>query len=1157
MTFTLLPRSTVFLVLVWSFGSQNLQAEVPDYVKEIKPILQERCFACHGALQQQGNLRLDSGKLMLTGGDSGPVIAPRQPAASLLLERITEAEEALRMPPEGEPLTAEQIQKLTAWIAAGAPYPEWDEPEPDPREHWAFQAVVRPSVPAVAEGAWGRNAIDAFIAARHAERKLTPQVEAPRTLLIRRLYLDLIGLPPTAEELAAITADPCEDWYERLVDRLLDDPRHGERWGRHWMDIWRYSDWWGLGSQLRNSQQHIWHWRDWIVESLNADLPYDQMLRLMLAGDELAPTDLKRLRATGFLARNYFIFNRHQWMDETVEHVGKAFLGLTLDCAKCHDHKYDPFSHQDYYRFRAFFEPYHVRMELVPGQADLGIDGIPRAFDALLEEPTYLFLRGDENRPDTSQPLLPAVPEVLAFRELAIEPLVLPPEASQPERRPGVFETYLKAAQAKVEAAEQKHLSSQTALAKAEQQAAELKQAAGTQKPEAVSTASAAEFVVRENFTTLDPARWQLFGGDWQLKPGELRQSQDGPQRAGLRWLQEAPADFDLTLRYTLLGGSRWRSVGVGFDVIDAGPPTAEPQHEQFVYLSGVADGSKVQGAYRQGGSTAYPADGRHALPVLLNREYTLRVQVRGQLVNATLNGEPVLAWRTPAPRRKGALQLTTFDALAVFHEVSIAPLPKDVPLREPATAPGTNPTTPEQAATLVSIAAAELRVAEQAVAVAQAELTSLQQRMDALRAAWQLSDAQASLTPEADETATVTPQSGLAEQAESTRKQAILSERELAVIQSRRAIAEAELQLLKAAAADKREQAEKDLQAARTALEKAEAAVLTDITAEARFTPIVGAQWSATRFRSSGADDPTLPFPTSSSGRRTALAEWITDPRHPLTARVAVNHLWSRHFGAPLVPTLFEFGRNGTPPTHPELLDWLAAEFVDNGWSMKHLHRLIVTSATYRLDSSAAGRTENLELDPENRFWWRRNPLRIESQLIRDSLLALAGKLDLTQGGPPVPSAQQNDSTRRSLYFFHSNNERNLFLTTFDEAPVKECYRREQSIVPQQALAMSNSRLVLDSAGPISQQILSDAQAATATGKENTTESAADETLDDTFIQLAFTLLLGLTPSEAELAASRQALAAWNGLPDVSPEQARTYFIWALLNHNDFVTIR
>lgn len=1156
MTFTILLRSTFLTILVWSCDSQKIQAEVPDYAKEIKPILQERCFACHGALQQQADLRLDSGKLLLTGGDSGPVIVPGQPAESLLLERITETDAALRMPPEGEPLTAEQIQKLTAWIAAGATYPEWDKPESDPREHWAFQAVARPSVPTVSRAAWGSNPIDAFIAAKHDERKLIPQTEAPRTLLVRRLYLDLIGLPPTADEMAAITTDSRDDWYERLVDQLLDDPRHGERWGRHWMDIWRYSDWWGLGSQLRNSQQHIWHWRDWIVESLNEDLPYDQMLRLMLAGDELAPTDLKRLRATGFLARNYFIFNRHQWMDETVEHVGKAFLGLTLDCAKCHDHKYDPFSQQDYYRFRAFFEPYHVRMELVPGQADLKVDGIPRAFDALLEEPTYLFLRGDENRPDTSQPLLPAVPGVLAFRELAIERLVLPPEASQPERRSGVFETYLKAAQANVEAAEQKHLSSQTALAKAEQLAVELEQASASQKPEEVTAAEVSGFVVKENFDTLDPARWQLFGGDWQLNPGELRQRQDGPQRAGLRWLQEAPADFDLKLRYTLLGGSRWRSVGVGFDVIDDGPPTAEPQHEQFVYLSGYADGSKLQGAYRQSGSTAYPADGRQVLPVPLNREYTLHVQVRGQLVNATLNGEPVLAWRTPASRRKGALQLTTFDALAVFHEVSIAPLPKDVPLREPAAAAGTPPTTPEQAAALVRIAAAELRVAEQTAAVAQAELTSLQLRMDALRAAWQLSDAQTSLNPDANETATVPSQSGLAEQAESTRKQAILSERELAVTRSRRAIAEAEWQLLKAAA-DKREQAEKDLQAARTALEKAEAAASTDITADARFTPIIGAQWSATRFRSSGADDPTLPFPASSSGRRRALAEWITDPRHPLTARVAVNHLWSRHFGAPLVLTLFEFGRNGTPPTHPELLDWLAAEFVDNGWSMKHLHRLIVTSATYRLDSSATGRTENLELDPENLYWWRRTPLRIESQLIRDSLLALAGKLDLTQGGPPVPAAQQNDSTRRSLYFFHSNNERNLFLTTFDEAPVKECYRREQSIVPQQALAMSNSRLVLDSAGPISQQILSAAQAGTAAAKENTTETAADETLDDAFIQLAFTLLLGMTPSEAELVASRQALAAWNGLPEVSPEQARTYFVWALLNHNDFVTIR
>jgi hypothetical protein len=245
------------------------------------------------------------------------------------------------------------------------------------------------------------------------------------------------------------------------------------------------------------------------------------------------------------------------------------------------------------------------------------------------------------------------------------------------------------------------------------------------------------------------------------------------------------------------------------------------------------------------------------------------------------------------------------------------------------------------------------------------------------------------------------------------------------------------------------------------------------------------------------------------------------------------------RHMGQPLVPTVFDFGRNGAAPTHPQLLDWLASELMDNGWSMKHLHRLITTSTTYRLSSSRAGADQNLERDPENRYWWRRIPIRVESQVVRDSLLSMAGALDATIGGPPVPRAEQDRSTRRSLYFFHSNNERNLFLATFDEALVKDCYRREQSIVPQQALALTNSSLATDSAETIARRL----------------SSASDNEAD--FIRAAFALVNGIRPGDDEVAAGATALNKWRQLPDGSDEQARANFVWVLINHNDFVTLR
>ena len=257
-----------------------------DYVRDVKPLLSRRCVACHGALKKNAGLRLDTAAHMRTGGDGGPAVVAGKSSESLLIEAVTGGED-WRMPPagEGEPLSAEEIARLKAWIDAGAQAPDETEPD-DPRTHWAFQPPVRPEVPEVKDAAWVRNPIDAFLAAEHEARGLRPRPDADKATLLRRVYLDLIGLPPTPEELHAFLADPSPDAYEKVVDRLLASPQYGERWGRHWMDVWRYSDWAGYRKEVRDSQPHIWRWRDWIVESLNADKGYDRMVVEMLAGDE-------------------------------------------------------------------------------------------------------------------------------------------------------------------------------------------------------------------------------------------------------------------------------------------------------------------------------------------------------------------------------------------------------------------------------------------------------------------------------------------------------------------------------------------------------------------------------------------------------------------------------------------------------------------------------------------------------------------------------------------------------------------------------------------------------------------------------------------------------------------------------------------------------
>lgn len=903
----------IWLCLFLSMTEQRLAADDRvDYRKQIRPILRERCIACHGALKQKGGLRLDTAALAIKGGDSGAAIEPGDADASLLLERVSATDIAERMPPEGEPLKPEQIAALKQWIAQKADAPADEQPERDPRDHWAFKTPVRPPLPMVdtptlEQARWQRNPIDAFIAAEHRQRKLVPQAEADKRVWLRRVSLDLVGLPPTPEDITAFLADQSPEAHDKVVTRLLESPQYGERWGRHWMDIWRYSDWWGLGAEVRNSQKHIWHWRDWIVESLNSDKGYDQMLREMLAADELYPNDLDRLRATGYLVRPYFIFNRTTWLDETIEHTAKGMLGLTFNCAKCHDHKYDPLSQVAYYELRAIFEPYQVRMEMVPGQADFEKDGIPRVFDAHLDVATHLHVRGDDRNPDKSRSLEPSVPGFLSAEgwKLEVEPVALPVEATHPGLRDFVFTAHRQAAEQQIAAARSAVEAAKTKLAESEKAAAD---ATAASKPEPLP---------------VDQSRLALTIAEKTLK-------------------------------------------------------TAEAQFAS-------------------------------------------------------------IAARASADRARLA-----------------------------------------QVANLSDVALAASR-SERIVAAARAEED--------------------------------------------------LSRAELVLLQ---------------ASADKKSNAEMKLAAAKTALEtanKAITAIKAIDTPSETYTPLPGAKKTQEDYQNRNADKP---YPTASTGRRTAFAKWLTDPRHPLPARVAINHIWTRHMGKPLVPTVFDFGRKGAAPTHPDLLDWLAVELVEHNWSMKHIHRLIVTSQVYRLSSSSAGAGETtLAADADNRFYWRMNPVRMEAQIVRDSLLSLAGELDVSLGGPSI-AIDDEVSRRRSLYFVHSNNDHQKFLSTFDDANVLDCYRRAESIVPQQALAMENSPLVTAMAGKIAQRIV----------------AACPNATDSEFVRTAFATILSVEPTPDEHATMAELLLRMTELAKSKnrpgPEAvARANLVQTILNHNDFITIR
>ncbi|MFN3649863.1 MAG: DUF1553 domain-containing protein [Armatimonadota bacterium] len=739
-----------------------------------------------------------------------------------------------------------------------------------------FEPVSRPSVPKVARKAGLRNPIDFFLQSEREQRGLEARPEAAKLTLLRRVYLDLIGLSPTPEEQRAFLADHSPHAYDKLVDRLLASPHYGERWGRHWMDVWRYSDWTGWGEQVRDSQPHIWRWRDWIIDSLNADKPYDRMIVEMLAADEVAPLDTDALRATGYLARNFKLLSREKWMQDVVDHTGQAFLGLTVGCARCHDHMHDPISQKDYYRLRAIFEPHQVRADWVPGQLDRAKDGLPRAYDANLEAKTYFYVRGDERHPLKDEPLQPGVPEALGGR-FEIRPVELPLLARYPEKQPHVIAALREDAAAKVATA---------------------------------------------------------------------RKALEGC---------ESPEESELAR--------------LKLDAAEAG---------------------------------------RSAL------EAVLQVEV---LEDAGKKGSP--EWEAAA--------------------------------RETVR-----------------------RQREQAAADASVRHLEQSRLMEAVK------------------------RSGKT-------------------------------------APDKLKQGEEMLARAAETLEGARAALGKPL--HVNYKPRLDSN-----------------FPATSTGRRTALARWVATPENPLTARVAVNQIWFRHFGEALLPSVENFGRGGVPPVHPQLLDWLASELMAKGWRMKPIHRLIVTSSAYRMASTP--HAANLKKDPDNLYLWRMNSRRLDAELVRDNVLYVSGQLDATLGGPEIDQHQGMKVKRRTLYFRHAPEKEMVFTALFDGPNPVECYRRKETIVPQQALALANSEVALVQSRHLARLLL---------------KSSGDS--PDAFTRGLFERVLARPATTEELRECVRFLAEQEQLlrgkltgavsddlskPSQDPKlRARENLALVLLNHNDFVTVR
>ena len=923
------------------------------FSEHVRPLLESTCLKCHSTETKASRLDLSTRDAMLAGGENGKAVEPGRSQDSKLHKAVAHLVEP-HMPFRSERLPQATIDRLAEWIDAGAPFEGKLEASSGAirSTHWAFQPPRRPAVPQVKDQGGVRNPVDAFVSAKREEKGLEPAGSADKRTLLRRVYLDLIGLPPTQEEMQAFLDDNAPNAYENRVEKLLGSPRYGERWGRHWMDVWRYSDWYGWTeqNQVRYSHRHMWRWRDWIVKAVNNDKPYDRMIVEMLAGDELEPENEDIVPATGYLARNWYMFNRNIWLQDTVEYTASSFLGITLKCARCHDHKYDPILQTDYYRFRAFFEPHKIRMDRVPGEPDTMKNGLSRAYDADAGAQTYRFIRGNENNPDEDHPLDPGIPRMFGNPNLRIEPKDLPRDVYYPAVREFVHKDLLAEAQTNIEEAENK-------LVEAKKELAEIK--------------------------------------------GKL----------------------------TATNRLEPRLVADGNRAVEAPDKDASPATEV-----------ELLDRLRR-------AEGKVAL-------------AEKRLVAARAHF-PALEARISADKAKhGLLSDADADALA-------------------------------------STALKKERKAR--ILKAEADLLEARQELT-----------EALLNPN--------PKDEKGDQEKSAKKDGKEEDEEKFADQKRI------------------KEAQSKLQAALDALKGP----------GETYTPIGES------------------YPRTTTGRRTALARWIANKENPLTARVAVNHIWLRHFGEGIVSTMFNFGSSGQPPSNPELLDWLAMEFMDSGWSMKHMHRLMVLSNTYQQQSWAPSESTNREKDPDNIYLWRMNPRRMEAEAVRDSLLYLSGQLDAEMGGPEIAADKGQDLFRRSLYFQHTPDTQMPFLRLWDAASPNECFRRTESITPHQALSLSNSKLSLQTsrllAGILNDQV-------------GESESATSQ-----FVDNAFDKLVGRLPSADERAESekyiREQALLYADAGDLKPfetgeknEQvppasdphlrARESFVHVMFNHNEFVTIR
>ncbi len=916
---------------VASNGSATTE-QLDFFEREIRPLLIEHCYECHsaGSEKLKAGLMLDSRQGLITGGDSGPAIDEMHLDQSPLLQAVRY--ESFEMPPKGK-LPQKQIDALEQWTLMGAPWPAdegrksgSDRPVFDLMDrkanHWVWQTIHDPPVPKVSDAKWPTNSIDHFILAELERANIQPTVSVDRHALLRRLYLDLIGLPPTPEQVQAFVADRSPSATESVVDRLLESPGFGERWGRHWLDLMRFAE--SRGHEFDNDASYAYQYRDYVIRAFNADLPYDQWVREQLAGDlldtpRLHPTERfnESVLGTGFWHLGEWVHSpvdirkdESDRFDNMIDVMSKAFLGVTVACARCHDHKFDAISTEDYYALSGFLQ---------------SSDYCEVPFESL-----------ESNRAIGS-----ALAQLDAKYRTSIEALIgriAPRPAERLRQLPSQFASAMTA-------------------------------------PMFQATSTFADFE-QKSFEFL--ADGELFGRR--------------PRRVGEPVLAERAGTQGLSFVQVPSIASDW-----------FWDPFEKQETESKNQKSSIAGLPRAGRTYRS--------------PTFTLRDGALHCRVRGsghvvvcvdshRMIAGPLHGQTVRS--IPASE---AFQWLTLDlSRYVGHRIHLEFTP---------------------------------------AAHARLEIETVLQGAS-------LEQLQAIERIEADITSTV---SELAQEIEGAVDADPKARRELTEIVQAWVHERTELQ-----------------KGIRT---KSKLAMgMRDGTGEDDTVLIRGNSSNPGKRvprRFLAAIDGGSPMEIAAGSGRLQLAQRINDPDNPLTSRVIVNRLWHHLMGRGIVPTTDDFGVLGQRPTHPELLDHLATQFLDRGRSIKRMIRYIVLSSTYQLSSQPD--SGSLALDPKNMLWHYHPPKRLEGEVIRDVLLSVAGRLDGTMGGPSIPvyltpfmdgrgrpttSGPLDGANRRSIYQEVRRNFLSPMMLTFDTpTPFSAMGRRNVSNVPAQALILMNDPLV------------------------------------------------------------------------------------------------